>query len=71
MTSIGEGAFSGCSSLTEISVAEDNTVYTSENGVLFDKAKTALLTYPAGKPKAEYVIPDSVTRIGTYAFSTW
>ena len=69
VTSIGEGAFSGCSSLTEISVAEDNTAYTSENGVLFDKAKTALLAYPAGKPKVGYVIPDSVTSIGTYAFS--
>ena len=69
VTSISDQAFNNCGSLTEISVAVDNTVYTSENGVLFDKAKTALLVYPAGKTEAEYVIPESVTSIGHSAFS--
>ena len=68
VTSISDQAFNNCGSLTEISVAVDNTVYTSENGVLFDKAKTALLVYPAGKTEAEYVIPESVTSIGEGAF---
>ena len=68
VTSISDQAFNNCGSLTEISVAVDNTVYTSENGVLFDKAKTALLVYPAGKKEAEYVIPESVTSIGWSAF---
>jgi hypothetical protein len=48
---------------------ENNTAYASENGVLFNKAKTTLIQYPAGKPDANYEIPGSVTNIGDYAFS--
>ncbi|MGN1307246.1 MAG: leucine-rich repeat protein [Faecousia sp.] len=68
VTSIGERAFCDCSSLTAIHVAEGNTAYTSENGVLFDKNKTLLHTYPAGKTESEYIIPESVISIGSHAF---
>ena len=68
VTSIGDGAFTACSSLTSIDVADDNLYYTSENGVLFDKAKTTLIQYSAGKTGA-YTIPNSVTSIGVGAFS--
>ena len=68
VTSVGEEAFAGCTGLTEINVAEGNTVYVSENGVLFDQAKTTLLVYPAGKPESEYAFPESVTTIGASAF---
>jgi hypothetical protein len=68
VTSIGDGAFSGCTSLTAIDVLEDNAVYASEKGVLFNKTKTSLLQYPAGKPDANYTIPASVTEIGDLAF---
>ena len=68
VTSIGYGAFFGCTSLTAINVAEGNTAYVSENGVLFNKSKTSLIQYPAGKTDSAYTIPDSVTSIGNYAF---
>ena len=68
VTSIGYDAFSGCTSLTAINVAEGNTAYVSENGVLFNKSKTSLIQYPAGKTDSAYTIPDSVTSIGYYAF---
>ncbi len=68
VTSISEEAFSGCDGLTVISVDKNNKSYTSEDGVLFDKNKTTLITYPGGK-KGSYTIPDSVTSIGNYAFA--
>ena len=69
VTSIGESAFSSCSSLTVIDVEVGNSNYTSVNGVLFNKDKTELICYPAGKTDKSYNIPDSVTSIGWYAFS--
>ena len=54
--------------LANINVVEENANYSSENGILFNKDKTEIVCYPAGKTDAEYVIPDSVTSIGGYAF---
>lgn len=61
--------FSGCSSLKMINVAEGNPAYASADGVLFNKERTKLLIYPAGKTDASYIIPDSVTSIEYGAFS--
>ncbi len=69
VTSIGDGAFLGCSSLTNIGVVDGNSEYTSQDGVLFDKNKTTLIQYLAGKKSDHYSIPDSVTSIGGSAFS--
>jgi len=78
VTSIGEGftllgpdgeygAFKGCTSLTAISVDASNTVYSSVDGVLFNKNKSSLIQCPGGKT-GTYIIPNSVTDIGLYAF---
>ena len=45
-----------------------NSVYSSVDGVLFNKSQTTLIQYPGAKPEA-YTIPNSVTSIGDYAFS--
>jgi uncharacterized repeat protein (TIGR02543 family) len=63
------GSLSGAKSLIDIIVDNANTRYASESGVLFDKAKTTLIEYPAGKTETSYTIPDSVTSIGSSAFS--
>ena len=68
LTSIGEEAFASCPLLSEINVADGNTVFSSADGVLFDKAATTLLQYPSGKEDAVYAIPASVTSIGVAAF---
>ena len=68
VSSIDVVAFSSCEALTQITVGENNGTFSSENGVLFDKEKTTLLVYPAGKAETEYVFPNSVTGIGEYAF---
>ena len=68
VTSIGNGAFTDCISLTTIEVGAENVNYADVNGVLFNKEKTVLHTYPAGKTGANYVIANSVTTIGDSAF---
>jgi len=61
------GAFLGCTSLTAINVAADNSRYSSVDGVLFNKSKTILIHFPGGKT-GTYTIPKSVTSIGSNAF---
>ena len=68
VTSIDGSAFGGCSSLTAINVATENQNYVSINGVLYNKDKTTIMRYPAGKKDENYKIPDGVTSIGDRAF---
>ena len=67
VTSIGYGAFRGCTGLTAFNVASNNSAYSSLDGVLFNKAQTELISFPAGKTGA-YTVPSSVTSIGSFAF---
>ncbi len=63
-----EDAFSNCTSLTQINVESGNAVYSSEDGVWFNKDKTRLILYPAGKEESVYTIPNGVKCIGEEAF---
>jgi len=63
------GGFSGCTNLTAINVASGNSAYSSRDGILYNKNKTILHAYPAGKASSAIIIPDGVTSIGSYAFS--
>ena len=67
VTSIGGRAFGGCGSLISIDVESKNNHFSSINGVLFNKEQTIIITCPGGK-QGKYVIPNSVTRIGSIAF---
>ena len=69
VTSLGWGAFGRCSQLTSIIVETENKNYSSIDGVLFDKAGTTILSYPAGKTETTYTIPDGVTRIDFGVFA--
>lgn len=68
VTTIGELAFYDCISLNTITVAALNPAYNSSSGILFDKNLTTLIQCPAGKV-GNYIIPNSVTHIGDFAFS--
>ncbi len=68
VTSIGYNVFSDCKGLTGFIVSEDNTVFSSLDGVLFNKNKTQLIAYPFAKSSI-YAIPDNVNSIGDGAFS--
>ncbi len=68
VTHIGDGAFEWSWRLCGIWVDPNNPTYSSdENGVLYNKDKTQLITCPAAYEGA-YVIPDGVTCIGNRAF---
>ena len=65
--SIGDFIFDGCLNLTSITVDENNDVYSSQNGILFNKDKNKILVCPCAKT-GTYVIPDSITSIEDGAF---
>lgn len=67
LTSMGETPFSYTVELNNIIVDESNPVYSSRDGVLFNKNQTVLLRYPGGRA-GSYVIPNGVEEIGAYAF---
>ena len=67
VTRFGNGVFLECSSLTSIDADADNAVYSSIDGVLFNKDKTTLLIYPPGK-KGVYEIPAFVDYIPSGSF---
>lgn len=66
--SIDRSAFSGCTSLAEITVSPDNKNYSSVDGVLFNKDMTILIRYPEGAVDSSYVVPNSVVEIYSNAF---
>ena len=66
---IGVAAFAGCESLKKFEVDSSNAFFTSEKDVLFNKKKTTLVCYPAGKEETSYSVPSSVNQIGSAAFS--
>ena len=68
LSSIEPQAFTGCTSLANLSVDAANSVYSSLDGVLFNKAQTTLLIFPPGRG-GSYIIPNSVTNTGVSAFS--
>lgn len=56
-------------SLKNITVANENKYFSSENGVLFNKSKTELLCYPYGKNETTYTVPNTVTKLAKASFS--
>lgn len=59
-----------CINLKKIVTDENNAKYTSdENGILFDKNKTTLMMYPAGRTNTSYIVPETVTAIYSNAFT--
>ena len=63
VNTIGPSAFHGCARLQAIEVDPGNAQFSSENGVLYDRAKSRLLQYPDGKTDQQYRMPESVTGI--------
>ena len=62
VTNIDDSAFYNCTSLKSITVDENNPNYASQNGILYNKAKTEFIHIPKALNGA-ITIPDSVTTI--------
>ena len=65
---IGTAAFSNCVNLTVIQVSAINPYYSAVDGVLYNKNKTILHQFPAGKNVTSFDIPNTVTEISGSAF---
>ena len=65
---IGTAAFSDCVNLTVIQVSAINPYYSAVDGVLYNKNKTILHQFPAGKNVTSFDIPNTVTEISSTAF---
>ena len=65
---ISEHCFMHCPNLKSINVDENNEVYLSRDGILFDKCMETLIAFPAAY-EGQCIVPDSVKTIAEYAFS--
>ena len=60
--------FWGCYALESIEIAQTNSKYSSENGVLYTKDKKGLVAYP--KNRSEIVLARETTVLGSRAFNS-
>ena len=68
VTHINCNALNKCKRLESIVVSDDNEIYCSRDGVLYDKNKTKLYYVPPMVKLTELVVPDTVTEIDANAF---
>ncbi len=69
VTEIGNGAFASCSDLSNVDIADRNTVYHDINGVVYTLDNTKLHTYPAGKSETTYFVNESTVSLMPYSFT--
>lgn len=69
VNSIGLRAFAYCDQMTSIQVDPANPVYSSLDGILFNKDRTVLIECPTGFI-GEFSIPNGVTNIADLAFDS-
>ncbi|MGD9559674.1 MAG: Ig-like domain-containing protein [Oscillospiraceae bacterium] len=69
VTDIGTYAFSYFFGLSGLDVAAGNPRYCSEDGVLFSKDKTTLITYPCGRRNGSYRLPAATTALECTSFA--
>ena len=68
VTNIDFSIFELCKNLTDISVSDNSTVYSSIDGNLYTYDKTTLLQYAIGKTDNTFIIPDGVLSIRANTF---
>lgn len=54
--------------MIDINIAKDNPVFSSIDGVMFDKSGSTLIKYPKGRKETHYTIPEAVIEINKEAF---
>jgi hypothetical protein len=60
--------FVDCPNLEEITVTDGSGNFSSQDGVLYNKDKSTLVAYPAGKTDKSFTAPKSVKEIAQSAF---
>ena len=64
---IGSNTFNECDTLIRIDVDEKNENFCSVDGVVYNKNKTLLKAFPAGRG-GSFTIPNGVTKVENFAF---
>lgn len=70
LTSYGRYTFCYTDIIENILVAPENPVFSSQDGILFNKDATEILVYPKNKAAAPYSVPDGVVNIAEKAFAS-
>ena len=68
VTFIDPNAFAG-SEIYSFTVSKGNPAFAAVNGILYNKDKTVLLYWPAGRKSQTFSVPATVTAIGENAFA--
>jgi len=68
VTYISPYPFLGCTNLTKIIVATGNANYSASGGILYNKDKTEIIAYPAGKPQIAYYGISTLKRVYNHTF---
>ncbi len=68
VSSWGSGVFNDCTSLSKLIVDDENLYLTYYNGALYNGDMTFLYQVLAGREGENYVMPEEVEEIDTYAF---
>lgn len=69
VTSIGNAALYGCTSLKNITIDTNNTNYSSDSNTLIDNNTNTLIVYAIANEQTEIVIPEGVTTINSEVFA--
>ncbi|SFG63208.1 leucine-rich repeat domain-containing protein [Prevotella sp. KH2C16] len=68
VATIETGTFNMCDNLTAIHVNDGNPKYSSLDGMLCDKNRKKLVTFPAGKADTKYTLVPYFEEVASYAF---
>ncbi len=69
LTRINNAILNEVPTLAEITVDPENTAFTVEDGILYDKDLTTLYRYPPQKQQKIFFVPDGIELINEEAFS--
>ena len=69
ITSIGDGAFAGCTALSAFTVEAENKNFSVKDSVLYSKDGTTIVAYPAGLTAKSFEIAKTITAVRPGAFA--
>ncbi len=60
--------FENSPSISSITIGEENTIYSAEEGVLYNKDKTKIIYFAGNTGRSSFTIPTTITEVGRNAF---
>lgn len=68
LSELGTSVFAGCDRLASIELADSNSHFLCDDGVLYNNKKTVIYQVLAGRTNSVYNMPDTVEEVKKYAF---